>query len=353
MGVRKFFPWLAKMGYVPESDFFVSVRHSLIVDVKTFMYQFGYRVPLDDPDYCKTIADAIIAQFKMFEHVTFVNDGAIDAKHPKFETVQKRAETRQNSKRKNAAVRVTPNLDEAAIDKLDRAERAARGVSLQQSKCIMEHLAAAAQTSFVCIQCEGEADDYIAAHHKDFDLVVSQDSDFVVAGVACLLCNMGTAKQALFRNSSILAKLQITQEQLQEIAAMAGNDYTLVGIRGMGLEKAYDMIQKYGSCRNMLSKWTKDEQSRITVEPAFYALFNRSMLTYTRAANLLDVPQTATKLVQDQEEPTNITSQQHAFFDLFVSNKRFKKTQSEESENTTEHSKQHEELQNSGSVEHG
>ena len=298
----------------------MSIEHSLLVDVKTFMYRFGYSVPLNTPDFCQEVADAINAQFSAFRRVVFANDGAIEEKHPKFETTQKRAETRRRNKRKNEQVCVQPNLSDAAIAKLDRAERAARGVSLQQSQTIMQLLSV--YPNFTCVQCDGEADDYIAQHHGEFDLVVSQDSDFIVAGVSRLVCNMGTSAQALFCMTHILETLQITQMQLQEIAAMAGNDYTLVGIRGMGLDTAYDLIRKYGTCKNMLANWTQAEHVRITVEPAFYALFNESMLTYNKQhAILLDVP-------EPQQQPTieqKKNDDDDTFFDTFVDTRVSKK----------------------------
>lgn len=318
MGVRNFFPWLASAGYLPDKLCFISVKHSLLVDVKTFMYRYGYSVPIDEPEFCKVVADAIVKQFRTFERVVFANDGKIDSNHPKFETAQKRSEARKKSKRKNEQSRLQENLTEFALEKLDRSERAARGVSFEQSISIMQLLSE--YPNFTCVQCDAEADDYIAEHHSEFDFVVSQDSDFIVAGVACLVCNMGTPKQAVFRTSEILEHLDITQTQLQEISALAGNDYTLVGIRGMSLQKAYTLIRHYGNCRTMLVQWTQTERAKMIIEPSFYELFNRSMLTYCKHPVLLDVPpQPQITLKENSETNAN----EDVFLDLFM-NKRLK-----------------------------
>lgn len=326
MGVRKFWQWLQDIGYYPDQDYVVSSTHSLLVDAKAFMYRFAYRVTLDDPNFCQTVADAIIAAFGTFERVAFVNDGTISNTHPKFETTIQRSETRKRNVQKNKKTRLElAEANEEQIERLDRAERAARGVSSEQSKIILECLAK--HPTFTCVQCDGEADDYILKHHNDFDLVVSEDSDFLVGGVDCVLRGFATPRQAIYRTEEVLRLLHIDLTQLQEIASIAGNDYTRVGIRGLGLVHAYKLITKYGSCRAMFEQWSPKEHKHITVDDGFYARFNESMRMYNNDVDpdiLLDVPSDV-ETRQQKETITTCDTTKHdttRFFDLFMTKKR-------------------------------
>ena len=324
MGVRDFFKFLASIGYRPDQGFFVSVKHKLIVDVKNMMYRFAYHVPIDDANFAQSVATAIRGAFETFEHVTLVNDGTIDESHPKFQTATKRSETRKaavvkTNKRKAELSARDDVVDEKELQKLDRSERAARGVSFEQSKAIFEILST--HSNFQCVQCDGEADEYIIKHHTEFDFVVSEDSDFIIGGVTCLLRGIGTRAQAVYRTQDVLDCLELSLRQLQELSAMAGNDYTILGIRGMGLLKAHALLLNYGSCKDMLSQWTPSEHRHFLVSDEFYSAFNQSMLTYSdqNTPYLLDVPQpkpeskpiVETKL--KKEEP-----RQKEFFDIFL-----------------------------------
>ena len=313
MGVRDFFKFLTATGYCPDQACFVSVKHKLIVDIKNMMYRFGYKVPIDDANFANSVADAIKNMFMMFEHVVFVNDGVIGENHPKFITATKRSVQRKEAVVKTAKRKAELSLavvDEKELAKLDRAERAARGVSYEQSKTILAILAQ--HPNFECVQCEGEADDYIIKHHSNFDFVVSEDSDFLIGGVDCLLRGIGTKNQAVYRTQEILSFLNMSLRQLQELGAIAGNDYTLVGIRGLGLLKAYPLLLKYGSCKDMLIKWTADEHKNCVVPPDFNHKFNQSMLTYSvqNAPWLLNE--------QEQQDATDQQTQTQDVFPIFI-----------------------------------
>lgn len=262
MGIHGFNKWLEEMGYVPERDVYVSNKHKLLVDAKNLMYRLAYSVPFDTPNFTQAIADALINMFVPFAHVTFVNDGKISEDHPKFETCCKRKRDRVQQQ-ETAKKRKLEDVEDVS-GSVDRQLRAARGVSFEDSLKVMQLLEAVPHFVMVQIQ-EGEADPYLMQHAKDFDFVVTQDSDLLMAGVNNMLFEFCTPKQAVFRTRDILQKVGLTLNQLQEIACLAGNDYVKASIRGMGLKRAYEMIKKYGNCEAMLTNWTLKERKKFVV----------------------------------------------------------------------------------------
>lgn len=319
MGFRDFFKYLKSIGFIGDRECFISASAKLIVDVKNMMYRFGYYVPTDTEDFAQAVAVCIFEAFKGFDHVVFVNDGTINESHPKFATTVKRSEQKKDARARveKRKADVDPN-DEKEMEQVDRAERAARGVSFEHSKAILEHLKQ--YPNFECVQCEdGEADDYIIKHSSQFDFVVSEDSDFLIGGVTCLLHKFATQNQCVYRTADVLAFLKLSQVQLQEMSAMAGNDYTQIGIRGMGAAKAHALLLKYGNCKTMLAQWTPKERKPFSIPDEFYSNFNRSMQTYSHddpAVCFLDVP-------KKEETPTitttNTQRQHDTYFSLFDS----------------------------------
>lgn len=286
MGVRNFFKWLHAIGYKPNDQEYISVSNSLIVDVKTFMYRFGYNVPMNETaNYVDHIANAIHELFRTFVNITFVNDGKLNPMHPKTETCNKRSVTRkryrEQTETKAAELTANPLPDkhqhELVTAKLDRAQRSARGVSFEQSVAIM-HKLASLRPSYHCIQCEEEeADAYILQHSSLFDYVVSEDSDYVIGGVAKLVRNFGTKTQAVYALHDILTSSKLSLTQLQEFAAIVGNDYTQGGIPGLGLVKAHALLQEHGSLQQIVAV-----SPHIVVPADFYLKLNESNLLYTQ-----------------------------------------------------------------------
>jgi len=311
MGVKDFYRWLEHAGYVPDTEEFVYSSSRLIVDTKSLMYRFGYGVAIDKTteEFCNTVAALIQDFFEQFEHVTFVNDGQIDNSHPKFLTSLQRSQQLEQSRKRahDMSAQLAQELlengtnQDEKLERLDKLERAARGVSFEKSKMILKILEHA-HPNFQCVQCDAEADDYILLHHNEYDYVISEDSDFIVGGVNKLLRGIGTKKQGIYKIQDILQKLQLTLLQLQEIASIAGNDYTMKGIENMGLAKAYPLIQKYGSCQTMLFKWTPKERGRAVVSPLFFERFNLSMNVYQKTTDVIYLHEPIKLHIQDDDD---------------------------------------------------
>jgi len=278
MGPIGFYKWIKEQGYLPK-QVYVSTKHKLLVDAKLAMYKCAYSIPIDSENYHQDIADALVARFGHFSNVTFVNDGKVDKQHPKHETDCKRSEKRleQRTEVEHASKRlkvtdseyyslhpeIAEQLDEAIL-KVDRQARAARGVSYNDAIKVMQLLEA--YPNFTCIQQEiGEADALIISMAHNYDFVVSEDGDLLCGGITNLLREFGSPKQCLYNAKDILYATKLSLSQLQQIACIAGNDYTKSKIAGMGLVRAYTLIRKYETCEHMIEKWTKKESKKFTL----------------------------------------------------------------------------------------
>ena len=303
MGPVGFYKWIREEhGYV-GAQVYVSARHRLLVDAKALMYRFAYGIPIDSLNYHQDVVNVLVARFGHFAHVTFINDGQVNKEHPKYETDCKRGV--QRAKQRDAvetsakriklseeAFLVCPlNAEEEGkldkeVEKLDRAARAARGISYSDSLKIMNLLEAL--PNFSCIQCEkGEADHLLIRMAASYDFVISEDGDLLCGGITNLLRGFATPDQLLYNAADILATLNLTLTQLQEIVCISGNDYRRTKIPKMGLKKAYDFIHKHGSCESMIQKWNKKERKTFKLPPNFQQELTKACLLYNPKATFI------------------------------------------------------------------
>lgn len=287
MGPRRFFPWISDNGCKPTYPY-VSAHDQFVVDFKGELYRLAWSIPANDPDFRQTLATLILERYKPFAFVMFVNDGnKMDESHPKFEEVCKRKNTklqqRENVKRKKEELEQTehpffeftdmvtnqpetPCESDVAFKKRERGclenlERAARGVSFEDTvevgKLVIEQ-----QSGNMCfLQCEQEADQQLILLASQFTYVVSNDADILVGGANNFLRDAFTPKQACWSATDICKQLRVNLTQLQEITSLSGNDYTS-GIHGLGLIEALPLIQKYGNTASMLKNWTPFEHKK-------------------------------------------------------------------------------------------
>ncbi|RLE48475.1 MAG: flap endonuclease-1 [Candidatus Methanomethylicota archaeon] len=140
---------------------------------------------------------------------------------------------------------------------------------------------------------EGEAQAAFIALRGEAWAAVSQDYDSLLFGAPRLIRNLTiSGKRKLPRKDvyveiepelieldKLLSELQITREQLIDIAIMLGTDYNPDGVKGIGPKKALKIIKMYGSLKRALDMGVKeleelrhlpipiDEIKRIFLEP--------------------------------------------------------------------------------------
>jgi len=117
---------------------------------------------------------------------------------------------------------------------------------------------------------EGEAQASFMVEKGDCYAVVSQDTDSLVFGAPLVVKNLTisgrrkainkliykTVNPELVSLSESLNSLGINQEQLIIIAMLAGTDYNIGGVKGIGPKKALNLVLTYGNDYDKLFKET-------------------------------------------------------------------------------------------------
>jgi len=104
---------------------------------------------------------------------------------------------------------------------------------------------------------DGEAQAAYIVRKGDAFAVASPDYDSFLFGSPRVVRNLKISPQkkdvpTLYELEEFLRKLDITMEQLIDLALLLGTDYNPGGIEGIGPKKALDLIKRYGSIEKLL-----------------------------------------------------------------------------------------------------
>jgi len=113
------------------------------------------------------------------------------------------------------------------------------------------------------IEASEEADTQLAYMTKNnlVDYVISEDMDLLTFGCTNLIRNYSGKKDIkLIKLEDILEETELNQEQFVELCILLGCDY-LDTIPGIGFNKAYTLLKKYGSIEEILNKNPKIKPS--------------------------------------------------------------------------------------------
>ncbi|MCS7384493.1 MAG: flap endonuclease-1, partial [archaeon GB-1867-097] len=127
---------------------------------------------------------------------------------------------------------------------------------------------------------EGEAQAAHLARKGDAWAAVSQDYDSLLFGAPKLIRNLTISgrrklprrkeyveiKPEIIYLEKFLNELEITREQLIEIAILIGTDYNPDGIKGVGPKTALQLIRKYGKLEEAIK--VLGERAKFPVDPA-------------------------------------------------------------------------------------
>jgi len=104
---------------------------------------------------------------------------------------------------------------------------------------------------------EGEAQASYMVDKGDAWCVGSQDYDCILFGATRMVKNLtitgGKANLELIQLASVLEDLQITREQLVDVAILVGTDFN-EGIKGIGAKKGLNLIKKHGDVFKVLEE---------------------------------------------------------------------------------------------------
>ncbi len=102
---------------------------------------------------------------------------------------------------------------------------------------------------------EGEAQASYMVEKGDAWCVGSQDYDCVLFGATRMVKNLtitgGKANLELIELKKVLEKLEITREQLIDIAILSGTDFN-EGVKGIGAKKGLKLVKEHGDIFNIL-----------------------------------------------------------------------------------------------------
>ncbi len=187
-----------------------------------------------------------------------------DGKPPelKSETVANREKRREEAREKYEIALQEKRLEDARV----YATQSARLTSdmVEEAKKLLELLG----IPFVQAPGEGEAQAAYMAEKGDVFAAGSQDYDSLLFGAPRLVRNLTISGKRklprknvyieitpeIFHLNKLLEELEITREQLIDIAILIGTDYNPGGVEGIGPKRAYNLIKKYGSAEKAIEK---------------------------------------------------------------------------------------------------
>jgi flap endonuclease-1 len=189
----------------------------------------------------------------------YVFDG--QSSHLKKDTLAKRKEIKVQSER-----RWKDALEEGRIE--DARKFAVR--SSRMSPDVVEgskKLLKLMGIPYIQAPGEGEAQASYMVEKGDAWCVGSQDYDCLLFGAPRMVKNLtisgGLGKLELIQLQKVLEELDITREQLVDLALLVGTDFN-PGIKGIGAKKGLKLIKEYGNIFNVL----EDRDIIFEVHPA-------------------------------------------------------------------------------------
>lgn len=179
----------------------------------------------------------------------YVFDGASSIL--KRNTQMKRSEVKEESRRKWKEALESGNIEEAR-KYAGRTSRMSTEI-VEGSKKLLELMG----VPYIQAMGEGEAQASYMVDKGDAWCVGSQDYDCLLFGATRMVKNLtitgGKASLELIRLERVLEDLQITREQLVDVAILVGTDFN-EGVKGIGAKTGINLIKKHGDVFKVLGE---------------------------------------------------------------------------------------------------
>lgn len=266
MGVKGLYKLLKSRGFHPVNlDNNVFIGKAVAIDGKALIYKNAYFCKMGS-DVVTETADRIYRCIQRLYRlgvirVLFVMDGG-DVVEAKKDTLLKRVG--QKRKLEERVVEFERKVESKCVvsfddsEKLDKIQRASRGVSSQMCSDIVEVLQ---DKTVECFTCVSEADFALGYLSQKLyvDMVLADDGDLLVNG--CNLIRDFHRKPVMYTTENVCKCLAIERGSFQELACLLGCDY-IESIRMLGPVTALKALQKHKSIANVIKSWTDKEQKR-------------------------------------------------------------------------------------------
>lgn len=176
-----------------------------------------------------------------------------DGKPPelKFQTIEKRREVKEEAREKYIDAKARGDIKDAK--KYSQMTSSLRGDMINSSKDLLGSMG----IPFIESPSEGEAQAAYLALRGDADLSASQDYDSILFGAPILVRNLTiTGRRKIpgkdifvdvvpetIQSKDVLSSLELSREELIQVAILIGTDYNPGGIKGIGPKKAIDIVK--------------------------------------------------------------------------------------------------------------
>lgn len=169
----------------------------------------------------------------------------------KRSTQLKRREVKAESRKKWKEALENGNIEEAR-KYAGRTSRMSTEI-IEGSKKLLELMG----IPYIQAKGEGEAQASYMVDKGSAWCVGSQDYDCILFGATRMVKNLtitgGKAHLELIRLEKVLEELQITREQLIDVAILVGTDFN-EGVKGIGAKKGINLIKKHGNVFKVLDE---------------------------------------------------------------------------------------------------
>jgi len=232
----------------------------LAVDASNIIYQFLSTIRQPDGTPLQDKKGKITSHLSglFYRNINLMNEGirlvyVFDGKPPelKFKTKEKRMETKEKAREKYEMARTGGDIE--------GMRRFAQQLAVITPEIVAEskELLKAMGIQVVQAPSEAEAQAAYMVKKKKVFAIASQDYDSLLFEADRLIQNLTLARKrktvsgyisifpVIIELREVLKELKINQEQLICLGILAGTDYNVGGIRGIGQKKALDIVRKF------------------------------------------------------------------------------------------------------------
>jgi flap endonuclease-1 len=254
----------------PESIKFEQLENKIVaLDAANIIYQFLSSIRQADGTPLKDQNGNITSHFSGILYRTsslidkgikpvYVFDGTSDVL--KKGTQDKRREVKEESQKQWDKALEEGRIEDAR-KYATRSSRMSREI-IEGSKKLLELMG----VPYIQAKGEGEAQASYMVEKGDAWAVGSQDYDCILFGAPRMVRNLtitgGKANLEIIKLEKVLKDLEITREQLVDIAILVGTDFN-IGVKGIGAKTGLKLIKENDNIFNVLEK----QDIQLEVEP--------------------------------------------------------------------------------------
>lgn len=234
--------------------------NSIAIDAYNALYQFLSIIRQRDGTPLKNSKGEVTSHLSglFYRTVNLIEQGirpiyVFDGESPELKTItiEKRKEVKEEAREKYTSAIARGDLKEAK--KYSQMTSSLKEDMISNSKELLDSMG----IPYILAPSEGEAQAAYLVLKGDADLSASQDYDSIIFGTPSLVRNLTISGKRkvpgkdlfvdvapeLINAENVFNSLNLSREQLIEVAILIGTDYNPGGIKGIGPKKAIDIVK--------------------------------------------------------------------------------------------------------------